>query len=1109
MSIASKTVDMISFRTAFRSVIRRPQQNIAVIFGIALGVSLFVGVQVGSDSLQGGLNELTIRAIGERDAAISPSLTPFIFTEDVLNEELNATGFFPPLPFDTTPLIDRVMETDAYDDYVKASTQRLSLISTVLQPTTGAIEVGIRVTGIERDQDINFGELFTEDNTTILIDDLEDHEVYIGEETAVALFGEDNPIGENLTIQTTLFTQSQPAFNITSIAVPLSINVTIKDVFVDQGLGGELFSNYIISPFDVLQQQVVEAYTIAKFAAAAQFQLALGYGSAPLTSIFIIWNDDIEIGEESETAMNALTDDLEGIVGELYIQLFSVSDTRASLQEQIELATDSLELLLNGFGAIIILAGVLIIVNIQSMALSARERETGVMRAVGAKRGQIIRSNLFESVFLGIFGSFIGLFGGIAYGRLLVVFLSVAFEFSSDLFPVVIRTDTMLSSFFAGFVLSQLTGLFPAINASRINIARVLRGIDAPVSESFSRNLLYVGLLLSAGAFATLISLDPNPLLDGNEAFKSIEDVQTSYLPIVFLIMGPAILLAYFRNYRLGLSAAGLGLLGWAYFNIFYVLDQIEVSSSETNGLAYILFLAGSLLIGTVIVMAVNLSALATIGQGLFRGMAGAREIPIRGTTMVAFRKMRSKVNRSTLTFAMFATILTLNIWIGTFSYSFRFGLDEQTQVLTGESDLVLFTPDNAIPITVEYSQQLLDEFSNQSREIRITETRGFLASQNAPLYYNGTDLSGADTLITNSAFGISVRPDSFWESEAQENWIFPFDLDGNKTGTPFETFEDEEAFSIEVTAEDEAVWKAIANNESIPNKNGELRPVIASTFIFSFSEAGFEPGPVQGESVFLNLTDGSLQEFVIGAVSNGAPLSDYQNAGGPGGGGFGGPGGGFSTSIYVSEFWKNELLAFSGLAETENVFLAKTNLETSDDELEPFLLEIEQWSNAGGFREANEDSLYGIVGLTTYSIYQEQLEAGFQFFQFLQAFVSLGFAVGILGLLVVASRSVAERKREIGMLRALGFRRRDIVVSVVLELIVLGLIGLFLGFINGVVMGYALTTVFGGSVQFQIPWGTVVIYGLITVFSALFAAVIPAIRASQIPASDALRYTG
>jgi ABC-type lipoprotein release transport system permease subunit len=57
--------------------------------------------------------------------------------------------------------------------------------------------------------------------------------------------------------------------------------------------------------------------------------------------------------------------------------------------------------------------------------------------------------------------------------------------------------------------------------------------------------------------------------------------------------------------------------------------------------------------------------------------------------------------------------------------------------------------------------------------------------------------------------------------------------------------------------------------------------------------------------------------------------------------------------------------------------------------------------------------------------------------------------------------------------------------------------------------MGYALTNVFGGAVQFKIPWGTITLYGVITLFSAIFAAILPAIRASSIPASDALRYTG
>lgn len=1085
---------MISIKAAFRSVVRRPQQNIAVILGITLGVSLFVGVQVGSDSLGAGLNELTIHSIGQRDASINPTLTPFILTSDILNQSLGVPG-------DYIPLIDSLQNTNSYNTYIKAMTERLSLTSTILQPESGSIEVDQDLRGIDVNQDPSFGKLINLEGKDISITSLGIDEVYIGKEVATSLLGDEvDPIGMNLTIQTTLLSQNQPLLNATSLPIPLTLNVKVKDVFADEGLGGESFSNFIIMPLEELQNKVFIAYTAA---AALYAPLpVLGYGPNPISSIYISWKDNVEIGDGSAKAVEELQKDIETIVGVAFKDLISISDTRARLKTQIEFATDSLELLLNAFGYIIILAGVLIIINIQNMALQSREKETGILRAVGAKRKQIIMLNLLEAVFLGIIGSVVGIAGGYLYGKLLIIFLSIAFDFPASFFPTVLELDTIIISFSAGFFLSLLTGLIPAFNASRINIARVLRGIEAPPKEKFGKKTLYWGIILTVVAFFTIISLDPNPIIDGNNAFKNMADVEQSYLPIILMISGPSLLVAYFKNFRLGLSTVGLTLLGYAYFNIFYVMDQIEItsaSSGDTNGLLYIVYLAGSLLIGSVITMAVNLGALAGAGQRITSWIARSRITPIRGTTMVAFRKMRSKVTRSTLTFALFATILTLNIWIGTFSYSFRYGLDNQLITLTGGSDIILYSPDNVFPNNLDFPQKLLDEFSNTAEQVQTTDVRGFMISPTSTFF---TD--PLNPLSMGGYKAISLTNDSFWESSSQENWIFRFDLDDNKTGTPFEYVIDDELLSV--TEEDNDVWKAIANNMTV-EKNGKELPLLATTSIFSIDrETGsFDMGPVQGESVWLNTTTGGLQEFMIASVMQGSPLSDFHSTG-VGSGGIGGLGG-FSPTMFVSEYWKSRLLAFVGYDKSENTFMLRTNQPADSALLEPFVLEMEQWANAGDFKD--EYGLYGLIGVTTYSVYESQLEGGFQFFQFLQSFVSLGFAVGILGLLVVASRSVAERKREIGMLRAIGFRRRDIVVSVVLELIVLGMIGFFLGLANGIVMGYSLTNVFGGVVQFKIPWNTVVTYGLVTLFSAIFAAIIPAIAASNIEASESLRYTG
>lgn len=68
---------MISLSLAVKSVIRRPKQNIAVIMGVALGVSLFVGVQVGTDSLSVGFVRFVEHGLGELDAHVTPSSTSF------------------------------------------------------------------------------------------------------------------------------------------------------------------------------------------------------------------------------------------------------------------------------------------------------------------------------------------------------------------------------------------------------------------------------------------------------------------------------------------------------------------------------------------------------------------------------------------------------------------------------------------------------------------------------------------------------------------------------------------------------------------------------------------------------------------------------------------------------------------------------------------------------------------------------------------------------------------------------------------------------------------------------------------------------------------------
>jgi ABC-type antimicrobial peptide transport system permease subunit len=88
----------------------------------------------------------------------------------------------------------------------------------------------------------------------------------------------------------------------------------------------------------------------------------------------------------------------------------------------------------------------------------------------------------------------------------------------------------------------------------------------------------------------------------------------------------------------------------------------------------------------------------------------------------------------------------------------------------------------------------------------------------------------------------------------------------------------------------------------------------------------------------------------------------------------------------------------------------------------------------------------------------------------FLQIYVSFGLAIGAVGMGVISVRNVVERKREIGMMRAIGFPRKQVMLSVLLELVVLGIIGLVIGVINGLLVSVGFANLQGNPVI--IPWG-------------------------------------
>ena len=126
------------------------------------------------------------------------------------------------------------------------------------------------------------------------------------------------------------------------------------------------------------------------------------------------------------------------------------------------------------------------------------------------------------------------------------------------------------------------------------------------------------------------------------------------------------------------------------------------------------------------------------------------------------------------------------------------------------------------------------------------------------------------------------------------------------------------------------------------------------------------------------------------------------------------------------------------------------------------------------------------------------------------QGFLALGLVVGIAGLGVISSRTVVERRQQIGVLRAIGYPSGTVALLFVLEANFIALTGILLGGVTGLILGdmtigqaYDLAT----QLSFPTPWLTIAGMLAAAWFFSLLTTILPAWQASRIYPAEALRY--
>jgi putative ABC transport system permease protein len=131
-------------------------------------------------------------------------------------------------------------------------------------------------------------------------------------------------------------------------------------------------------------------------------------------------------------------------------------------------------------------------------------------------------------------------------------------------------------------------------------------------------------------------------------------------------------------------------------------------------------------------------------------------------------------------------------------------------------------------------------------------------------------------------------------------------------------------------------------------------------------------------------------------------------------------------------------------------------------------------------------------------------------FFYLMQGFMGLGLLVGVAAVGVIAFRTVVERRQQIGMLRAIGYTRRMIGLTFMIESAFIAFMGILSGVVFALILARQLITdefANQGATSFAIPWPQVLLIAGLAFGFALLMTLIPSRQAANIPIAQALRY--
>jgi putative ABC transport system permease protein len=736
--------------------------------------------------------------------------------------------------------------------------------------------------------------------------------------------------------------------------------------------------------------------TIAKLLTPAPGAAPQAYGAPPESLVLVSNTGGVFDGADySPSVARELSRRVHDVTGAEVLthksDVLEIADDISSMFKQI----------FGGIGMFSVIAGILLLVQIFVMLADERKSESGMLRAIGLKRNQLVRAFGMEGAVYSLVSALFGVIVGIGVGRIVAAVASSLFRgggggFGGFGLAFSLQRQSLILGFLVGAFIALVTVWGTSIVQGRMNVIRAIRDLPAGASIT-KRSVLKVLLRALSVAFGLVLFRTGV----ANEGWFGV----IAGLPIAAWCAIP--LLNMFLPKRISvLIGCGIAAVwGVSVFVLFPdTLSQADVGAFVVQGVV----LVGS----SVAIVATNddIAAWAVSKLGVSRRTLAAR---------LGFAYPLARVFRTSMLMGMYAIVVFTLTFLSVFSHLFGAQAPRMARDAAAGYDILVDSNwSNPVPAPALLHQPgvaavaTLDQAFPEWTTKRVTEAERW-------------SISGFDeALLARGVPALGDRLPRF--------------------------------------TSDRAVWEAVLDDPTL---------AIVPT---SFLQRGGPPANALDVGDKVNARDtvsGRKVSLTIAAKVDG----DFTDNG---------P---LVSKAFLRTFMTDRTPSRHYVAAASGVDRALLA-----EQLTGKLID------------------YGVDAATFQDAISEQLDQQNGFFSLMQGYLGLGLVIGIAGLGVVMVRAVRERRRQIGMLRAMGFPARVVRQAFLVEASFLAVQGIVLGTVLALITSYNMlvhSDAFGGqSMSFEIPVQNILVVSVIALAASLLASAIPASQASKIRPAVALR---